>query len=194
MGPCLRYEIAEVTRRQRSIYGMLGVRRTGCLSSICEGGSGDADGALARGLPAKGLLFIVRVDVLDSVRRCARCICGMLLLDARVGRSPFRGSSVVTSTVSDLLKLPNLLGGGGREPDGRGFSDRRSLRYCAVGVLGELTSSSGVMHCRNFDALGGVCGRTKGAEGDIGRVADPFHLSRRTADLEAVYCLVCSTS
>lgn len=172
---------------------MLGVRRIVCLSSVCEGGSGDADGARASGLPAKGLLFIVRVDVLDSVRRCARCICGMLLLDARVGRSPFRGSSV-TSTVSDLLKLPNLLGGGGREPDGRGFSDRRSLRYCAVGVDGELTPSSGVMHCRNFDALGGVCGRTNRAEGDIGKIADPFHLLRRTADLEAVYCPVCSTS
>lgn len=98
---------------------MLGVRRERIPRAGSEGdvegrdgrggeydndGSGEAEGALASGLPAKGLR-------LESVRRwesfCVGCMMSIFVLDAGV------------RVLSARRRLPTFGAGGGREPEGR---------------------------------------------------------------------------
>jgi len=91
-------------------------------------GGFNADSGLAMGRPANGLLM--------------GCVCGgmigMLLLESSAGLSSGACSCLTTISVSALLKLANLDGGGGRDPDGRDVRCvRRSERYDAVISIGQ---------------------------------------------------------
>lgn len=101
------------------MYVTLGIRTRGGLSA--EGGSSATrfvdDGGRTIGRPAnRGL-----IELLESFRLCGSArvgIIGMLLLVGKAGRSSGT-SDVPLASVSVRLKLVNLDGGNGLEPEGR---------------------------------------------------------------------------
>jgi hypothetical protein len=86
-------------------------------------------GVLASGRPAKGLLRPPAMLGLLCTEFWG-AIVGMLLLCDRVGRSLLVLAivGVPTVSVSERRRLPNLEGGGGREPTGRVLFARRSFK------------------------------------------------------------------